>query len=994
MALFSRDMSFRLIGPIVRGACSDGRTVRAGGTSVSFGQVDCRLWGKHEGLPRPYPLVCHLLDTAAMAGALWDVWFEGPGAERACEETGKAPQELRQLVSFWAGLHDIGKISPPFQVKVPELYHGLVQRDPGYGTEEVSAEDRRLHHSEATHLLLPEVLTALGYPAARSARRHVGHQVAQFLGGHHGQFWEAQQRGPLSAPRSHAPALGSGPAWDAQCRAHVELLKATTGAGKLTEPLPTAFVVLVSGLVVVADWLASQEHFIVPRLPREGWEADQDAVHRHWQRATAEAAGAVRSAGLNRARFRSAPSFVDRFGFQPNALQASLAQELPGLVREGRGNGLLLVTAPAGDGKTEAALDAATLLARTSGAAGIGFSLPTMATVDAMYERVAAFARSALRDEAALTRVHSMAWLAGASAGEAAAAAVGAERVVTAEDTSVEAAEWLHGSRRGLLAPLSVFTIDQGLSAVLPVRYNVLKMLALSGKVLVVDEAHAYGPWMHALLVRLLEWLGALHAPVVVLSATLTGRIARSLTAAYVRGAGSEAEKEFDLPEIHYPGWVWVDAETGASASRAVVSERAHGLRFHTVPVRRDVEVSDPRHRLPEIQRLLTPVVRDGGCALVCCTTVAEAQETRRVLKDWFGAQEKLSDASGPELYLLHSRFRTGDRAEVTTRCEATFGKHGGRPRHGAVLVATQVVEQSLDLDFDLLITDLAPVAQLIQRAGRCQRHRLQRGVADPHAALRPPWLTGTGERVTVDVVVLDPVGECGEFLHPRVWGAVYDESLLLRTSELLRARAGESFRVPQDVQDLVDAVYAEEFAAVEGGGAAVEERLAVLDAARLGEEAAEEQLADMVRIPSPRDMGRDLHPLSVTSVPVDENLVATRLGADSARLVCVYEQAEEVWTLDEAGETAVPGMVGARAVARDEARLIADHVIPVPGSWLGEGAELRARPEAWQRNAVLRGWDLLPMRRDSNGLWRGRLKAGPVSYGAAGLAPDTNAQV
>src|SRR5690606_39745993 len=109
--------------------------------------------------------------------------------------------------------------------------------------------------------------------------------------------------------------------------------------------------------------------------------------------------------------------------------------------------------------------------------------------------------------------------------------AAGGDAVITDTETSTDAAQWLHAGRRGLLAPLSTFTIDQGLTGVLPVKYNALRLMAMAGKVVVIDEAHSYDAWMHALLLRWLEWLGALRAAVILLSATLAGDTAPPLGA-------------------------------------------------------------------------------------------------------------------------------------------------------------------------------------------------------------------------------------------------------------------------------------------------------------------------------------------------------------------------------------------------------------------------------------------------------------------------------
>ncbi|NBM20089.1 CRISPR-associated helicase Cas3' [Streptomyces sp. GC420] len=945
--------------------------------SETLTPVDPQLWGKQHGLPREYPVVCHLLDTAAMAGALWDGLLSHEAVERLSGEVGVDAVELRQLVCLWAGLHDIGKISPAFQRKCSKLYEALQAADSAYGP--ASTKELRdalvLDHDEATHWVLVSLLEEFGYPPSpRGAHRGVGHQIAQMLGGHHGRFHPAMSRQQARQPRLNHPGLGTG-VWEEQCRAHAEAVRRMTRSTVVPpRHLPASVAVVVAGLVIVADWLASQESFIAPRIPASGWSADDDGLLTHWERSVKDAPAVVREAGLGRAAVREL-SFREMFGFEPNSLQASLVDELPELVR---GPGLLLVTAPPGDGKTEAALFGASVLMRAAGANGVGFSLPTMATADAMYERVRAFAERTLDGDAALTRVHSMAWLSADAATDAAASAATAGPVLSSEHASVEAARWLHTTRRGMLAPLSVFTIDQALAGVLPLRYNVLRMLALSGKVLVIDEAHAYGPWMHALLLRLLEWLGAMGAPVVVLSATLTGSTAGSLLQAYRRGCGQTGDLTAAGMQPRYPGWVYVDGAPGAAVSkpRGVPSERERVLEFRLLPVRRNVGADDARHRWSVVKELLRPVVEDcRGTVLVCCTTVAEAQETAASVQAWL-AERAGSGAEVPDLHLLHSRYRAGERRRITEGCETSFGKTGPRPR-AAILVATQIVEQSLDLDFDLLITDIAPLALLLQRAGRCQRHKLDG--YDLHAAQRPAWAAGDPR-----IVVLDPVNEEGEFEQPRVWGSVYHESLLRRTSELLARRAGGRVQVPGDVQELVDAVYAEEF----GGDLDEKSRreLETADTARRAEEAAEAQLADMVRVKAPKDVGQDLRRLSESPVPVGEDLIATRLGADSERVVCAYEQDSGKWTLDEDGRIPVPGLNGEARVRRDGARLIAQYMIPAPGRWFREGAELLDLPETWEKNAVLKGWKILPMHRRTEAGWQGRVQRGTVRYSDFGL--------
>ncbi|WP_432159222.1 MULTISPECIES: CRISPR-associated endonuclease Cas3'' [unclassified Streptomyces] len=290
--------------------------------SETLALVDPQLWGKQHGLPRAYPVVCHLLDTAAMAGALWDSLLSHEVVERLSGEVGVAADELRQLVCMWAGLHDLGKISPAFQRKCVDLYAALQAADPAYGP--ASAEELRdaltLRHDEATHWVLVGIFEEFGYPAnPRGAHRGVGHQIAQMLGGHHGRFWPAMSRQQARRPRANHPGLGAG-VWEEQCRAHAEAVRRMTESAVVPpRQLPASVAVVVAGLVIVADWLASQETFIVQRIPAPGWSADDKGLLAHWERSVKDAAAVVREAGLGRAVVRDL-SFREMFGFEPNSL--------------------------------------------------------------------------------------------------------------------------------------------------------------------------------------------------------------------------------------------------------------------------------------------------------------------------------------------------------------------------------------------------------------------------------------------------------------------------------------------------------------------------------------------------------------------------------------------------------------------------------------------------------------------------------------------------
>ncbi|MFF6791715.1 CRISPR-associated helicase Cas3' [Streptomyces filamentosus] len=938
---------------------------------------DCRLWGKERGLERPYPLICHLLDAAAVFGVLWDAVLSSRTRARIAEAVQLSEPEARQVLSFWAGLHDLGKITPPFQAQVSAAF-AAVRKEPAYFAVPGAERETAFRHEVATHWAVTSLLDEIGYPGdLNRMRRAVSHQVAQLLGGHHGVFGKPLLKRKLDAGSVHAPGLGE-EGWADQRRQHFSELRRVVGAGALPKGgLPAELAVVVAGLVVVADWLASQTDWIKPLLPAAGWKATPRALDEHWARASYAAPGVVRAAQLGRADF-ALQQFEGMFPFAPNLLQRDLVEHLPGLAAT-RGSGLLLVTAPTGDGKTEAALYAAAVLGRVAGARGLYFALPTMATADGMFPRVATFADQALYGERALTLLHSMAWLGPAydSSSDTGSVAVGGGAVVAERGTATAAGTWLRGPKRGLLAPLGAGTIDQVLAGVLPLRYNVLRLLGVSDKVLVIDEAHAYGPWMHSLMTRLLEWLGAFGAPVVLLSATLTGSTAGSLVNAYRRGAGF-----LEPAEVRpcYPGWLFVDAASGrVSTPRATLTERArtvdievHGVHWDSL----DAPDSAVRRggRRERLREQLRQVADEGGTALVCCTTVAEAQSTYR---DLCAAFPELNRREGG-LRILHSRYQARERRRISRDCEKAYGKPAAGEetgvRVGSILVATQVVEQSLDFDFDLVISDLAPLAQLLQRVGRGRRHR--RGPKG-----RPSWAQAE-ERPKL--VVLEPVGGEGRTKVPPVWGTVYDHGLLVRTAELLRREQAGGIAVPGDVQRLVDAVYAADF--VEGLDAAVKQELARMDLDRAAKETAESHLARMTTICGPHDVEGDLGRLSALQDGVTEELLTTRLGADTGRVLLLYTQPGGELTLDEEGTMSLSALARRSTPTREELGSIMSRVAPVPGSWLPEG-EGMPHPPGWEKQVALRDLVLVAVHREPDGAsWRGRHGKRSISVSSVGL--------
>lgn len=911
---------------------------------------DETVWGKSRGLDWPYPLVRHLLDAAALALQLWDEFLSLGQRRHIAAGLGMADdlERARSLVGLCAGLHDIGKISG-FQTYARA--YDSVSAELRADTGKIGLE--KLGHDVAGMEAAPTILKALGFEG--DSRSAVTRRFAEVIGGHHGRFCALE---PERADNpAHAELLG-GPRWAAERVAHARPVYALLGSPAPPERFEAPAAVLVTGLVILADWLVSQEPYLRRRqqkLPK--------CLRDHFEESRAGAAALLQEAGLETVELDRRP-FAEAYGVdgQPNALQRSLIEELPAAVAagaaDGVGAGIALITAAPGDGKTEAALEAERVFAEHFGTRGFAFLLPTMATSDQMYLRVSKALRRQYGEKAGLTLTHSMAWLNDAYADEELESSV---EVLTGEErnraarrrVAMRPKRWLRGSKRPLLAQYAVGTIDQALMAVLPVRHNALRLLALSGKTFVVDEAHAYDPYMQVLLGRLLNWLGAYGVPVVLLSATLPSSISERLIKEYLLGAGRLGKaalrgREFTVP---YPGWLYVDA--GGVETR--ISEPRHEEQREVRPVSLDVRIRPVRHvapggacdiaRLDVIERELAPVMTDeGGRALVVCNTVPQAQETYVRLRD---RCVELGLEAG-EVQLLHARFPGEDREESATKITSELGRSDTRPFR-RIVVATQVVEQSLDLDADVVISDLAPLALLLQRAGRCWRHEVfWRTHGRPGNADRPAWARHTGARL----VVLDPLADGGSV--PKAWSTVYAEALLKETSDVLAERAGEPVRIPHDVQDLVERVHRRDrfdWATPDNSAAW---------SAFFGEELAQQSKGQSIVIRR-ASMVASLDALHHTKGLEDEERAATRLGADSVRLLCAYEHPDERLTLDPEGGKKLPCADKDGRIAIEDVRAVMRRTIPVRAEWFAGREEDHPPPGDWADHALL--GDLLVLR-------------------------------
>jgi CRISPR-associated endonuclease/helicase Cas3 len=743
-------------------------------SSIEMDIPICRsLWGKlgDEGGRVYHPLIFHLLDVGHVCELLWQHSLKGSMHTWLSETLCLREDETLRWFCFWASLHDIGKATPAFQCKAQRINSQVyvdLQQD-GY---DFRGADSRTGHGILTMQLLRDLLKESDFVGSVEPR--LAQKLATALGGHHGLFPQSGM-----AWRS-MDNLGAGK-WQAARNTLVEALATYWRVGDLPRPsdsVSPASLMTLAGLVSVSDWIASNEEFFPyesGRLPLRTYAA------------------------ASRTRAESALNRLAWCQWQPPAAPASLSdlfasiqnnepRPVQTMVAELDLNsaGLVIIEVPTGEGKTEAAMYLADRWATRLKQRGCYFALPTQATSNQMFSRVRQYLESRYHDErvnALLLHGHA------ALSAEFKQLRDNADKMFSpgqveqdagdeGEKATVLAAEWFTHRKRGLLAPFGVGTIDQVLLSVLQTRHVFVRLFGLGHKTIILDEVHAYDTYMTTLIERLLEWLAALGSSVVLLSATLPNSRRRRLAEAFNRGLGGTAELSIAEP---YPRVTWLTRDKSGEQHVATSEQSRKHIRLRHI----EGGLAEGSEVLPWGEELRA-ALKSGGCAAVICNTVTGAQKTYTALKSFFDQDE---------LDILHARYPFGEREVCERRALTRFGKPGDpdveRPER-AVLVSTQVIEQSLDLDFDLMVTDLAPMDLLLQRAGRLHRHD------------RPERPEALGEPTLW--IVQSELDEDSVPLFARGKSIVYDPHVLLRTWLALRDRP--VIRVPDDVEELVEAVY------------------------------------------------------------------------------------------------------------------------------------------------------------------------------------------
>ena len=700
---------------------------------------------------RWHPLILHLLDVAACIDA---ILAREPVStrQRLSAIFGMEWEESRSWLLLIVACHDLGKACPGFQCKWPGLL-------PHVGLQLPRSPNTEINHAFVSQVVLAELLREQDWP------EDLAELVADAVGCHHGARAAANTLDRLMGDRR---ALGDG-GW---ARVRQGLLESLTSVFKPTtiptrQTLSGPDFMLLAGLTSFADWIGSNEDWFSFGSP-EDCEDLQDWFQK--RRVQADRALDAISWLPRSPLCPEDKSFEEVFHFSPRPLQKAVAEALSALTRPS----ILLVEAPMGEGKTEAAFFGHLELQRKFGHRGLYVALPTKATGNAMFKRALKFIGSQgqnrrldlqlLHGSTLLNETFQNLRISG----------------IHDEETGgeIRAGEWFTNKKRALLSEYGVGTVDQALLPILPVRHHFVRLWGLANRVVVFDEIHAYDAYTGTLLIHLLRWLLALGSSIVLLSATLPPSIRRKL-AEVVGDEMPDNEAAYPRLTLYSPGNV----------------KQVH---FEADPKRRRfLRVQALSSDIASMQSVLLQHLAGGGMGLALVNTVQRAQDLYRLfpsgkplVREGERVGKRLPD--GTEIFLFHARYPADRRQQREEQVLEAFGEQGCRMGR-KILIATQVAEQSLDLDFDLIVTDLAPIDLILQRAGRLWRHeRDDRPLPEP----------------LLFVAGLDG-DEPPDFGKPLWWGAVYREDVLLRTWSLLRSMPG--LTLPDQIDSLVTSVYEEE---------------------------------------------------------------------------------------------------------------------------------------------------------------------------------------
>lgn len=699
----------------------------------------------------------HLEDTKGISGLLWEHWI-GESVKELVEYSldEKSKGQGKNLIEFLGAIHDVSKGIPIFQVKKgfsnsKDLDDILIERLEKIGFTGISAEifasPEKTHHALGGHVLLKNF--------------GVNDDICSIVGGHHGKpvdYYENIEVNISAYTKNYFQSEDrESEIYKKWKKAQLEIFSwalKSCGFNSVDElpKIKQPGQVILSGILIMADWIASNENYF-ELFDIGDVKPDIDQRERlingfkNWRR------NSIWEPDFN-SDFEEI--YKDRFDFFPNEVQNKLCE----LIDESEEPGLFILEAPMGIGKTEASLVGAELLAQRTKRNGIFFGLPTQATSDGIFPRIRNWLEKIDDKNKSLRLSHGKSQL------NEIYNSLAKDINIDEKYGSVFTNQWFNGKKSSALDDFVVGTVDHFLMVALKQKHLALRHLGFSKKVVIIDEVHAYDSYMSQYMLKAINWMGAYGVPLIILSATLPETKRIEMIKSYLKGRGVNLREkrkvlENDLKTDAYPLITYTD---GDEIKQYRTFSKGENKKYNIIKI-----------EYKDLEKVVESSILNGGIIGIVVNTVNKAQEFAERFSIIFGEEN---------VELLHSRFIDTHRKEKEQNLLNTIGKNGNRP-FKKIIVGTQVIEQSLDIDFDVMISELAPMDLLIQRMGRLHRHKRTR----PKNLKEPKfYVVGTDEKLIFD----------------KGSSSVYGDYLLTRTQYYLK----DSIFVPEDISILVQKVY------------------------------------------------------------------------------------------------------------------------------------------------------------------------------------------
>lgn len=748
-----------------------------------------KYWGKadkqEDGSYSSHLLLYHALDVASVASVL--LQKESRVLKKLSAITGVEENLLLQFLLFLVAIHDIGKFSITFQNIVPELLKFLQAKSSSKKYQYDKARhdqlgmylfDAELSHkfyeyldkagiSRANHRMVNKIIRIL----ANTSLGHHGIPPRSNANVYVGDYFEADDQ---NAVKEFFDDMAS---FFLPGGLLISLLSSLENDREILKRMIKELKLVtwnLAGIITQSDWIASGSDF--------SFQSTHESIEEYWNKIKPRAEAAVEKTGIVPTPPNKSTGFS--YLFPEYTVSATDLQKKCNEIELTAGPQLFILEDLTGSGKTEAAMTLVSRMMASGKADGCFIGLPTMATANAMYSRM----KSCYRKLFAEDRKPSIVLSHGArhlseEFRSSILTNVADENIDRPELSHEEVnsgkfhcTNWLADStKKSLLSDIGVGTIDQLLMSILPVRYQNLRYHGMTNKVLVVDEVHAYDPYMNRLLRAVLRAHSSAGGSAVLLSATIPHELKTQLIKSFYDGIGIEESDWF--PIDHFPLISRVD---NSGTSEVFVNYNQKNRQI-------DVELLyDGEATCKQIKHDLD----NGRCVSWIRNTVSDVFDAYNKLTMDYGISEK-------KIIVFHSRFAYSDRMRIEEQVLGLFGKESSKhARVGKLVLATQVIEQSLDLDFDVMVSDLAPIELLIQRAGRLHRHeRGDRGFPKLYV-LCPPEADS-------------PEADWYKSMFPKAAYVYKNTTILWRTKEMLKKE--KAIILPQRARELVESVYGED---------------------------------------------------------------------------------------------------------------------------------------------------------------------------------------